>query len=334
MLLLVLDIASFACALLYLKDGLLAFRRRHGPKHLPHPPGPKGWPLIGSAFDMYGVAEWEKARRWGEQYGDLVFVENFGKPYAFVNSHDVAYDLFEKRGHNYSSRPQNTLIELGGWSRMTFLMPYSDDLRKSRQVLHRYLGQSVASDHHELQTQVAHRLLLGLLEEPENFLDLTRRAAADAIMMVAYGYKIQEGVDPYVDLVDKGMRSVTEAEEPLLINMLPWLRHLPKWLPGTGFHKIIKEGFELSTAILYEPYEMTKKKFYEGTAIPSMTTKLLDLNSTEEGEIVDEPTIATSTAVTYAAGADTTVSTLNTLILAMVLHPDVQRRAHEELDRV
>jgi len=33
-------------------------------------------------------------------------------------------------------------------------------------------------------------------------------------------------------------------------------------------------------------------------------------------------------------GADTTVSTLNSFILAMTCYPDVQRKAHEELDSV
>jgi len=36
----------------------------------------------------------------------------------------------------------------------------------------------------------------------------------------------------------------------------------------------------------------------------------------------------------FPGGADTVVSALNTFILAMTCHPDVQRKAHEELDRV
>lgn len=47
---------------------------------------------------------------------------------------------------------------------------------------------------------------------------------------------------------------------------------------------------------------------YDGTAIPSMTSKLIEANTTEEGNIVDESTIVTSTSVAY-----TGPSTLYTL---------------------
>jgi cytochrome P450 len=53
-----------------------------------------------------------------------------------------------------------------------------------------------------------------------------------------------------------------------------------------------------------------------------------------KGEILTEELIKDSAAVAYAAGADTTVSTLTTFILAMTLHPEAQKRAQAELDAV
>lgn len=53
-----------------------------------------------------------------------------------------------------------------------------------------------------------------------------------------------------------------------------------------------------------------------------------------KGEILTEELIKDSAAVSYAAGADTSVSTLTTFILAMTLHPDTQKRAQAELDAV
>ncbi|KAI5116720.1 hypothetical protein M0805_000829 [Coniferiporia weirii] len=333
MLVLVLDLTCFVCTLLYFRFWLTRWRRRN-PGNLPYPLGPKGLPLIGSIFDTYGVEEWEKARRYGEQHGDLVLVNILGRQYIFVNSYDVAVELFDKRGHNYSARPQNTLLELEGWNQLPVLMPYGDDLRKARQMLHRFFGKSVVADFNGLHVQAAHRLLLNLLKEPESFLELTRRAAGEVIMMAAYGYKVLDGKDPYIDLGERGLKAATEAEGFAVINMLPWLRHLPEWVPGTGFHKIIREGYKLTQAMLYAPYEMTKNSILDGTALPSMTSRLIEANSIEDGKIEDEHIIASTAAVIYAAGADTTVTVLSTFFLAMVLHPDVQRRAHEELDRI
>ncbi|KAI5121901.1 hypothetical protein M0805_000230, partial [Coniferiporia weirii] len=110
-------------------------------------------------------------------------------------------------------------------------------------------------------------------------------------------------------------------------------RHLPGWFPGTSY-KLIEQSRLISTALMYEPYEMAKGKIYEGSAESSMTSKLIEANSTADGTIVDENLIAIVTSIAYGAGADTTVSTLVTFCLAMVLYPDVQRRAQEELNRV
>ncbi|KAI5120039.1 hypothetical protein M0805_004667 [Coniferiporia weirii] len=110
MLVLVLDTITFACTLYYLGSWLLS--RRRNPGRPPYPPGPRGLPLVGNVFNMPDVAELEQAREWAQKYGDLTFFKALGKPYLLVNSYDAAYELFEKRGHNYSSRPQNTLIEL------------------------------------------------------------------------------------------------------------------------------------------------------------------------------------------------------------------------------
>ncbi|THH07207.1 hypothetical protein EW145_g3537 [Phellinidium pouzarii] len=335
MLLLILDTAALACALLCLKSWLPLLWSRNKRDRLVYPPGPKGLPLLMSIFSTVpDVGEWEKARRWGQQYGDLVFVTYLGKSYLFVNSYDVAIELFEKRGHNYSSRPHNTLIELEAWDSITTFMR-GNELRKSRQFLHRFLGRSAVSDFSTMQTRAIHQLLLRMLREPDEFRNLIRRSAGEAIMMVAYGYQIvSEGADPFVELGDRGGRVLSDAEGFSIVNLMPWLRYLPKWFPGTDFHRLIKEGYEVSQAIMNKPFKMMQQRIHNGSAIPSIMSKLIEANSTEDGSIVDEAIIAKSCGTAYIGGADTTVSILNTFILAMVLHPDAQHRGHEELDRV
>jgi cytochrome P450 len=72
--------------------------------------------------------------------------------------------------------------------------------------------------------------------------------------------------------------------------------------------------------------------------VPCFVSTCLEQNaaSTAEGkgDVLTEELIKDSAAVAYAAGADTSVSTLTTFILAMTLHPEAQKRAQAELDTV
>jgi len=71
-----------------------------------------------------------------------------------------------------------------------------------------------------------------------------------------------------------------------------------------------------------------------GTGIPCLSSELLEKNNSEGGDLEEEQTIKRVAAGTFVAGADTTTSTLKTFLLAMVLNPEVQKKAQEEIDRV
>ncbi|KAI5115729.1 hypothetical protein M0805_006793 [Coniferiporia weirii] len=112
-LVLALDVAVFTCAFYYLWSWLPVLWLKRNIKRLPYPPGPKGFPLIGNIFNMPSTDKLEQVREWAQQHGDLTFLKAMGSTYLLVNTYNAAVELFEKRGHNYSSRPRNTLLELG-----------------------------------------------------------------------------------------------------------------------------------------------------------------------------------------------------------------------------
>ena len=91
------------------------------------PPGPPGYPIIGglrtmpSTHQWYTFAEWGKT--WGEELssffylggltessGDLIYTSLFGLPIIVINSIDVARDLLDKRGSNFSDRPKSVVF--------------------------------------------------------------------------------------------------------------------------------------------------------------------------------------------------------------------------------
>jgi len=87
------------------------------------PPGPKGIPFLGSLLQL-SKTPWKEFEVWKKQYGmstsprrlveadlyfnpgPLVYLTVGGQGILVLNTHRVAADLLDRRGHIYSDRPR------------------------------------------------------------------------------------------------------------------------------------------------------------------------------------------------------------------------------------
>jgi len=83
--------------------------------------------------------------------------------------------------------------------------------------------------------------------------------------------------------------------------------------------------------MIKEPYDQVKRDLATGKAAPSFASRLIELGHSDE---ISEKTKMWVSGTMYSAGSDTTQTAVVRFILAMALHPDVQQKAQEELDRV
>ncbi|QRW16686.1 cytochrome P450 family protein [Rhizoctonia solani] len=95
-----------------------------------------------------------------------------------------------------------------------------------------------------------------------------------------------------------------------LVNILPILKHVPDWLPGAGWKRDSNnEGAPVMVA--------------------SLRADALEIGLTED----EADDYVSQIAITmFSGGTDTTVNTLIMFFMAMVLYPDVQKRAQAEID--
>ncbi|KAF7347310.1 hypothetical protein MVEN_01486400 [Mycena venus] len=109
------------------------------------PPGPRGWPLIGNSFDIPTHTVWQSFAQMGEKWGDLLSLTTFGKTIIIINSFEVAEDLLESRGGNFSDRPFLQMGgELVGFRNTLTFSQYGDRVRKERKLFHQLFGTSMA----------------------------------------------------------------------------------------------------------------------------------------------------------------------------------------------
>ncbi|KAI0263944.1 cytochrome P450 [Gloeopeniophorella convolvens] len=311
-------------------------RKRRG---LLYPPGPRPWPIIGNLLDIPKTHSWLTYIEMGEKYGsEIVFVSIFGQAIVVLNSIRVAKDLLEKHGEIYSDRPIVPFFEMMEWHGFMPISRYPDPWRPARKVLDQGLRPGAAAQYRPMQQAKTRLLLSRLLEHPDELERHFELLQGEVILSMTYGYNIEGSGDKFLAIARhmSEIGAATIIPGATLVNELPLLRHIPAWLPWFSYQPLARVGRELWEEIRLAPIQFAKQSVEAGTATHSLALENLQdihmMNDTEREKV--ESHIGSALGSLYAAGADTTVSAMMTLILALTLHPDVQIKAQTEIDAI
>lgn len=157
-----------------------------------------------------------------------------------------------------------------------------------------------------------------------------------------YGYEIERnGPDPLVKVIEHAMDNLSLAYVPLswLVDCVPAIKYLPDWFPGTGYRKTAREFRAINDAAAEIPFAFVKRQMAMGTNRPSYVSNLLESTMAKNDDNTtldprDEEAIKMTAVSMFAAGSDSTVVVLESVILAFLIFPEVVSRAQEEIDRV
>ncbi|OAL54935.1 cytochrome P450 [Pyrenochaeta sp. DS3sAY3a] len=317
-------------AYFFVVPNVIRDRRR---RHLP--PGPKGLPFVGNMFDFADTdAQRTKVQEWHKQFGDIFYTKIGGTDYIWLSSPKVVKDLMDKRSSIYSSRsPAPLAQDVASAGRRQLFMPYGARWRSIRKHSHELLNLKTSVRYQPVQDYESKVLLKELIESPNDFLLINRRYAASVTMLVTYGYRIPSFDDPLIKSISGVIDRFTEMTAPgaHAIDSFPSFAALPQWM----FHNWRSFGqkvFEEDSKVYLDLWNRLKRETDAGTARDCFT-KTFYLNDPAKSGI-DDLSAAYTCGGLIEAGSETTGTTLNNFILAMVLYPETQRAAQEELDRV
>jgi hypothetical protein len=88
------------------------------------------------------------------------------------------------------------------------------------------------------------------------------RLAGGIILRLTYGYEVQDGEDPFVNLIEHANDNFNAATVPgaFPVDFFPSMRKLPQWLPGMGFIKLAAEWAKDTARMVEVPYNYTKEQ--------------------------------------------------------------------------
>ncbi|KAI0713249.1 cytochrome P450 [Earliella scabrosa] len=308
---------------------------------LPHPPGPRGLPLIGNLLDLPSPQDkpWEVYSNWSHQHNsDIIHISALGTNIVIASSLEVVNELLDKRSALYSDRPRMIMLnELCGFGWGMAFLPYGDSWRDSRRMAHQEFHSGPVKRFRPNEQKSAHQFLVNMYRQPEKMMHNLRHLAGSTIMSVAYDIDVKAFDDPYILTAEAAAESISETTNAgsYFVDVLPFLRYVPEWFPGAGFQKDAKRWRVAVERLRDAPYENVKQRMLSGDLSDCAAKSLLERYSkdTKNAGYIDF-TMRSSLGSVYVGKSEQTVSALGSFFLAMTLHPEIQEKARKELDQV
>ncbi|KAF5385602.1 hypothetical protein D9757_006788 [Collybiopsis confluens] len=218
-----------------------------------------------------------------------------------INDLEVAVDLLERRSAIYSDRESSVMLEI-----RFFPAQYKE----------------------------VHLFLRRLINTPSDCMQHCMALSQGAIYSSVYGLDLEPGHDiarKAIEVVHDLFDSVILQNGAFhLLNRFPWLRYMPSWFPGCHFKRLAAHAVQEQNQMREVPFDLALNDF-KTKSKPSLIAELVAQNEGNEKEVESLKAMA---SVSVIAAADTTGSLISSFILTMVMHPKVQTKGQEEIDRV
>lgn len=128
-----------------------------------------------------------------KEYGDVVYLQMGPTPTIVLGSAQAAWDLLEKKGAIFSSRPRFIMGgELLSGGMRGLMAPYSSYWRRWRKLLHSGFMQRQSEKYRPIQSLESKVLMHELLTTPGDFRRHLERYAASVIVTVTYGRRVED----------------------------------------------------------------------------------------------------------------------------------------------
>ncbi|KAF2713931.1 cytochrome P450 [Pleomassaria siparia CBS 279.74] len=301
------------------------------------PKGPWGFPLLGS-FPMLTKYPEVTLDGWARKYGSLYSVRLGNQLFVIVSDPAIAKDLMVTNGVVFSDRKEMFIKSQTVFrGRGITATAYDDRWRKHRRIASIWLSQKAVDGYTTVLDFEATEMIRALYAAsdqgtvPTNPQTYAGRCSLNNMATITFGLRTDSIRDPLVKQALHLSREFMNTTGPMsnLIDFMPsWMQ---KFLPWS----IKIRGQELHTGLVdtyggfINQIDLAMK---QGEKVPDCLAKtMLENREHEDLTHLDMSILASAFMI---GGVETTASIMQWFSALIPAYPDIQRKAHEELDRV
>ncbi|KAH8997761.1 cytochrome P450 [Lactarius hatsudake] len=253
-----------------------------------------------------------------QKYEDVMYLSTLGQPILVLNSLKAASELLDRRANIYSGRPRLIMAQeiISGGLAFAILNPVmTTGAMGGAQLTRSFPKRQFA-------------VITTFFVKKKHF----QRAAASATMTILYDYPTleTENDENLKEILAYAERqSTTSAPGAYLVELFPWMLHIPERFARWKYEG--NRDFTPFNNLFESLFNRVLSALSEGSERPSICASLFKGSGHNQ---LSRQEMAWFAGTLFLAGAETTSTTMSWWALAMIAHPEVQKRAHIELDTI
>lgn len=295
---------------------------------IPHPPTK---PVVGNMLSLDSAAPVQHLTRLAKELGPIFWLDMMGSPIVVVSGHDLVDELSDEKRFDKTVRGALRRVRAVGGDGLFTADTKEPNWSKAHNILLQPFGNRAMQSYHPSMVDIAEQLVhkwerLNADDEIDVVHDMTA-LTLDTIGLCGFDYRFnsfyRRDYHPFVESLVRSLETI------MMTRGLPFEQ---LWMQKR--RKTLDEDVAFMNKMVDEIIAERRKSAEGIDDKKDMLAAMMTGVDRSTGEQLDDVNIRYQINTFLIAGHETTSGLLSYTLYALLKHPDILRKAYDEVDRV